>query len=253
MQPGSSVSAVTRLRVDKLMIRCRRLTERAYDGHMKCSLVASPPDAQRLLVIWPSLRLCQLPTVGLQQAASSPHRKAKPRGQLRNPTLPRDSLRLSAMRVSVLSQGRPPPHTHTPKRMRQKDGVSCHTGPIWLCLQTCLHFSQDVSTNCMQLTQYECSISCSSASGRSVGRSVCWIHCITATGCSTCILTPAHLNAVVTVQQCEGGEGGYRYAKPLYAGTGMLNRCTPVPNEQQRNRTIWPLTLLVTEPLPSNA
>jgi len=113
MQPGSSVSAVTRLRVDKLMIRCRRLTERAYDGHMKCSLVASPPDAQRLLVIWPSLRLCQLPTVGLQQAASSPHRKAKPRGQLRNPTLPRDSLRLSAMRVSVLSQGRPPPtHTH---------------------------------------------------------------------------------------------------------------------------------------------
>ena len=36
-------------------------------------------------------------------------------------------------------------------------------------------------------------------------------------------------------------------------GTSMLNRCTPVSTEQQRNRNIWPLTLLVTEPRPSNA
>jgi hypothetical protein len=154
-----------------------------------------------------------LPASYRRLTASSLHSKAKPRGQLQCPTLPRDSLRLSTMRVSKPSQPpTPTPQTHTPKGIRQKDGVPCHTGPRRPCLRTCLHFPQDVCTNCKQLTQYECSVSCSSAI-RSVGLSDPLHYCHRLLH-SRLIL--AHLNAVVPVQH---REGGYRYAKPLYAGT----------------------------------
>jgi len=106
---------------------CLRRSREVLSDGFTTERIATPCDMTVLEALPASYR---------RLTASSLHSKAKPRDQLRCPTVPRHSLRLCTMRVSVPSQS-PPTHTHP---------------------------------NSMQLTQYECSVSCSSAV-RSVGLS----------------------------------------------------------------------------------